>query len=86
MKFRVEIVCMDGTGQEQRHPVLTIERDELVMENLGLSLSEGKTLLASVQEVVVAQQVPGLNRQVRVMTGPARFPVGVPAKLPRLPG
>jgi hypothetical protein len=65
MKFRVEVICLDGTGQEQRHPVLTMEREDLVMETLGLNLSEGKALLASVQEVMVAQQTQDYLQQQR---------------------
>jgi hypothetical protein len=65
MRFRVEVICLDGIGQEQRHPVLTMEREELVMETLGLHLSEGKALLASVQEVMVAQQTQGYLQQQR---------------------
>jgi hypothetical protein len=42
MKFRVEVVCVDSGGEEIRRHVLTIERDELAMETLGMSLSEGK--------------------------------------------
>jgi transposase-like protein len=37
--------------------VLSIERRELAMETLGMNLSEGKTLLAGVQDFVIAQQV-----------------------------
>ena len=46
--------------------VLTIEARELAMETLGLSLSEGKALLAGVQDVVVAQQVYEHLEQRRV--------------------
>lgn len=57
MSVRVEVVCIAGDGSEQRREVATIERRELAMETLGLTLSEGKTLLAGVQDFVVAQQV-----------------------------
>jgi hypothetical protein len=36
--------------------VLTIGRDELAMETLGMSLSEGKAMLSAVQDVVIEQQ------------------------------
>ena len=57
MKVRVEVVCLNADGDEQRRQVLTIERRELAMETLGMNLSESKALLACVQDFVVAQQV-----------------------------
>ena len=57
MSIRVEVVCKDADGTEQRREVLTIERQELAMETLGMTLTEGKALLAGVQEFVIAQQV-----------------------------
>src|SRR5258708_12754573 len=57
MKVRVEVVCLNADGDEQRRQVLTIERRELAMETLGMNLTEGKALLADVQDFVVAQQV-----------------------------
>ncbi|MGH9633151.1 MAG: ISKra4 family transposase, partial [Bryobacteraceae bacterium] len=57
MSVRVEVVCANADGSEERREVLTIERRELAMETLGMNLSEGKTLLAGVQDFVVAQQV-----------------------------
>jgi hypothetical protein len=56
MNIRVEVVCSDADGNEQRCEVLTIPRQELAMETLGLNLSEGKALLAGVQDFVIAQQ------------------------------
>src|ERR1700738_3119300 len=57
MKVRVEVVCLNADGEEQRRQVLTIERRELAMETLGMNLSESKTLLACVQDFVIVQQV-----------------------------
>ena len=45
MKFRVEVICSDEEGVEQRCDVLEIERKQLAMETLGLSLAEGKAIL-----------------------------------------
>lgn len=56
MSVRVEVVCVNPDGSEQRREVLAIDGRELAMETLGLNLSEGKALLAGVQESVVAQQ------------------------------
>lgn len=44
MSVRVEVVCIAGDGSEQRREVMTIERRELAMETLGLTLKEGKAL------------------------------------------
>jgi hypothetical protein len=57
MSVRVEVVCVNPDGSEQRREVLRVEARELAMETLGLNLSEGKALLAGVQGLVVAQQV-----------------------------
>jgi hypothetical protein len=44
MKVRVEVVCLNADGDEQRRQVLTIERRELAMETLGMNLTEGKAV------------------------------------------
>ena len=56
MSVRVEVVCVNPDGSEQRREVLTVEPRELAMETLGINLSEGKALLTRVQDLVVAQQ------------------------------
>ncbi len=66
MSVRVEVVCVNPDGSEQRREVLTIEARELAMETLGMNLSEGKALLAAVQDFVVAQQVYEYLEQRRV--------------------
>jgi hypothetical protein len=65
MNIRIEVVCMDADCGEQRREVLTIERQELAMETLGMSLSEGKALLAGVQDFVIAQQAHEYLEQQR---------------------
>lgn len=57
MSIRVELVCVGADGVEQRRDVLTMERAELAMETLGMSLKESKALLEGVQELMVAHQV-----------------------------
>jgi hypothetical protein len=57
MSIRVQVVCVNDDGEEQRQQVLSIERAELTMETLGMSLNEGKALLTGVQDFLVAQQV-----------------------------
>jgi hypothetical protein len=64
MNVHVEVVCISADGTEQRREVLEIERADLAIETLGLSLQEGKALLEGVQGWVVAQQVnENLERQ-----------------------
>jgi hypothetical protein len=57
MNVRIEVVCVSADSSEQRRQILGIERQELAMETLGMSLAESKALLAGVQDFMVAQQV-----------------------------
>jgi len=57
MKFRVEVICVNDEGAEQRRDVMEMERDELTMETLGLTLAEGKALLRGVQDFVASEQI-----------------------------
>ncbi len=57
MKLRVEVICVNDEGTEQRRDVMEIERQQLAMETLGLSLAEGKALLQGVQDFVASQQI-----------------------------
>src|SRR3954452_4968664 len=65
MNLRIEVVGINADGSEQRRQVLTIERQELAMETLGMNLSEGKALLAGVQDFVIAQQANEYLEQQR---------------------
>jgi hypothetical protein len=66
MNVHVAVVCITADGTEQRWEVSEIERAELAMETLGLSLQEGKALLEDVEDWVVAQQVNEKLEQQRV--------------------
>jgi hypothetical protein len=57
MKVRVEVICVNDEGAEQRREVIQMERRELAMETLGLNLAEGKAILRSVQDFMASQQV-----------------------------
>ena len=57
MKVRIEVVCVSADGSEVRKQMLGIERQELAMETLGMSLAESKALLEGVQDYMVAKQV-----------------------------
>jgi hypothetical protein len=65
MKFRIQVVCVTDDGAEQMQEVMKFERQELVMETLGLSLAEGKATLHSVQEFVAAQQTAEFLQRAR---------------------
>ena len=56
MTFRVEVVCLHDGG-EQRCSVLEMDRAELALETLGMSVAEGKAILHGIQDFVAAQQV-----------------------------
>jgi hypothetical protein len=56
MNFRLELICVKEDGTEERREVLTITKEQLAMETLGLTVAEGKTLLAAVQACVVEAQ------------------------------
>jgi hypothetical protein len=57
MKFRVEVICVNDTGTEERREVMEMERQQLAMETLGLSLAEGKAILRGLQDFFASQQV-----------------------------
>ena len=57
MKFRVEVICVNEGGAEERREVMEMERRELATETLGLSLAEGKAILRGVQDFVASQQI-----------------------------
>ena len=56
MRFRVEVVCLHHGG-EQRCSVMEMERAELALETLGMSVAEGKAMLHGVQDFMATQQV-----------------------------
>jgi hypothetical protein len=56
MKITVQVVIEPGDGPSIVTEVATRARETLTNETLGLSLAEGKTILAGVQETLVAQQ------------------------------
>ena len=61
MSFRVEVVCENAIGGEQRRTVIALEQRELAMETLGMTLSDGKALLAGVQERPSARSCSALQ-------------------------
>src|SRR5450759_1390016 len=57
MKFRLQLVTVNDSGQEQVLDIAQLERNGVTMETLGLSLAEGKLMLKQVQEAMVREQV-----------------------------
>jgi len=56
MTFEIRVVAINDNGQEQIHNITSLQRTELKMETLGLTLAEGKTILSAVQHVIVEAQ------------------------------
>ena len=53
MKFRINVVCVNDEGTEQLSELMVLSRDDLVMETMGLTLAESKSLLHDLQSYVV---------------------------------
>jgi len=56
VKFQIEVICINDDGK-QHCEVMQIERKQLVMETLGLSLTESKAILENIQNFIVNHQV-----------------------------
>jgi hypothetical protein len=56
MKLTVQLVIEPGDGSKIVTEMTSLEREELTDATLGLSLAEGKAILAQLQEAIVAQQ------------------------------
>jgi len=67
MKFRIQVVIEheDGHKMQITEEVGCLQRGDLVPETLGMTLDEGKQLLANVQRCVVQQQVEAYLAQQR---------------------
>lgn len=72
MNFRIEVICMRDDGTEQRREVLAVSKVALTMETWGLTLAEGKALVANVQTDVVEQQTTTYLAQHRHCTACGR--------------
>ncbi|HYW44456.1 MAG TPA: hypothetical protein VE959_16455 [Bryobacteraceae bacterium] len=55
MKLRLQLVAVSDTGQEQVQEVAQLEREDVAIETLGLTLAEGKLILKKVQECMVQE-------------------------------
>lgn len=66
MNFRLELICVKEDGTEARREVLTLTKEQLAMETLGLTVAEGKALLTAVQTGVVEAQTTTYLAERRV--------------------
>ena len=58
MKIRVQVLIESETGNtDAAESIVCMERDALRPENLGLTLAEAKSILAGVQQFLVARQI-----------------------------
>jgi len=64
-RFRLQLVTLHASGQEEVQEVARIERAGLEMETLGLTLAEGKLILKKIQEGVVQEQIHESLLQLR---------------------
>jgi hypothetical protein len=69
MKLTVQLVIEPGDGSTVVTEVTTLEREELTDETLGLTLAESKTILACVQEAMVAQQAASYSMAQQTCPG-----------------
>lgn len=56
MTFQIRVVAIADNGPGQVHDILSLQRTELKMETLGLTLAEGKSILSEIQRLVVEAQ------------------------------
>ena len=56
MKLSVQLVIEPGDRSKLVTELTTLEREALTDATLGLTLTQSKTILAGVQEVMAAQQ------------------------------
>ncbi|HWF60272.1 MAG TPA: hypothetical protein VN666_08170 [Nitrospira sp.] len=73
MNFSLAVICLKKDGTEERHDVLTVTKEQLVMETLGVTVAEGKALLAGVQAVGWTSK--NVCSPVRKMSGPPNPPL-----------
>jgi hypothetical protein len=57
MKYTVHVVITTDDGQTETREIACLEREDLTLTTLGLTLAEGKALLKALQAMVVEQQM-----------------------------
>ena len=56
MKLTLQVMISTEDGQQTAQEIIVLQRDGLQPETLGLTVAESKTLLRSLQQVMVEQQ------------------------------
>ena len=64
MKFQIELTVHTNEGASSSE-IITLEREGLSDDTLGLSLDEAKSLLTQLQQQMVEQQVAAFTDEVR---------------------
>jgi hypothetical protein len=83
MNLQIRIVAIADSGQQQVYEIAFLQRTDLKMETLGLTLAEGKTILREIQRVVVERQVAECLEPYRHSSRPATgAPIPAPAPAP----
>jgi hypothetical protein len=72
MRFIIQLIAEDRTKSQSVHQIAVLERDILAADTLGLGLGEAKTLLGTLQSIMIADQVADLVRHERVCSGCGR--------------
>jgi len=67
--FRLQLMVVNDSGYEQVHEVARIERDEVAIETLGLTLAEGKRILKNIQEGYGPGADPGYSASAAELPG-----------------
>jgi hypothetical protein len=57
MELTLHVILTADDGQEVTHEIVTLEREDVQPDTMGLTLAEGKTILRKLQEIVVERQV-----------------------------
>jgi hypothetical protein len=79
MRFRDEVIRVNDDGAEQRQDVMELERKQLAMKTLGLSLAEGKAILQACKTSWPPNKLAKISSAAVIV----RTPVGdTPAKQP----
>ena len=69
MKLTIQVLIEQADGSKVVSEVMSLEREALSAETLGLTLAESKSLLTGVQEVLVAQQAASFSAVQAVCPG-----------------
>lgn len=64
MKVQIKMVISHDNLSQTTHDILCLERQELSMETLGLTLKESKALAAEVQSSLISAQIKNIQTSI----------------------